>query len=236
MASSLKVVGIQPLVSEQQWLPILENACEWTPPRKPTLVISPHPDDETLGAGGLIAWQALCGVPVTVAAVTDGEAAYPNFPGLAQIRRVEQQQAVEALGAQVSIVRLGIPDSAVQSHEAELETRLRPLIAKDTLVIAPWKNDWHPDHEACARAAEKLCHEAGAELISYVFWTWHRRTPEIFDGVALRRFELSAELAAAKRAALACHVSQLQDRLLNDEPILPRLLLAPALRTFETYV
>jgi len=225
-------MGIQPLVSEQQWLSVLSKAASWTPPRKPTLVIAPHPDDETLGAGGLIAWQAQCGVPVTVAAVTDGEAAYANSPGLAKIRRAEQELAVQALGARGSLVRLEMPDSAVAAREADLEERLRPLIASETLVIAPWRNDWHPDHEACARVAGKLCQETGAQLVSYLFWTWHRRTPEIFGGVALHRFELSAELAAAKRAALACHVSQLA----QDDPILPRLLLAPALRTFETYV
>lgn len=225
-------MGIQPLVSEQHWLSVLAKANVWIPPRKPALIISPHPDDETLGAGGLIAWQAKAGLTVTVAAVTDGEAAYANSPGLAQIRRSEQEQAVKALGERVSIVRFGIPDSAVAAHEAELETHLRPMIDRSTLVIAPWRNDWHPDHEACARVAEKLCHESGAELISYVFWTWHRRTPETFDGVAIRRLDLSAELASSKRAALACHMSQLH----GEDPILPPLLLAPAFRSFETYV
>jgi LmbE family N-acetylglucosaminyl deacetylase len=171
-------------------------------------------------------------VPVTVAAVTDGEAAYENTVGVAEVRKLEQQQAVNALGARGSIVRLGLPDSAVSAHEAELEKRLWPLITSETLVIAPWSKDWHPDHEACARVAQRLCRQAAAELVFYLFWTWHRRTPEVFDDVDIRRFELRAELAAKKRAALACHVSQLE----HEEPILPRLLLAPALRSFETYV
>jgi LmbE family N-acetylglucosaminyl deacetylase len=223
---------IEPLVSEPEWLAVLNRGRVWVPPPKPTLVISPHPDDETLGAGGLIAWQTKSGVPVTVAAVTDGEAAYVNSPGLGETRRVEQELAVKALGFGISIVRLGIPDSAVSLHEAELEAQLRPLISGETLVIAPWIQDWHPDHEACARVAGKLCRESGAELVSYVFWTWHRRTRYVFDGVGIRRLELSPELVAAKRAALECHVSQLE----GEGPILPPLLLAPAFRSFESYV
>jgi LmbE family N-acetylglucosaminyl deacetylase len=46
---------IIPVVQEAEWMSLLCDLPCWQPPEKPTVVISPHPDDETLGSGGLIA-------------------------------------------------------------------------------------------------------------------------------------------------------------------------------------
>ncbi|MEP6561765.1 MAG: PIG-L family deacetylase, partial [Nakamurella sp.] len=58
------------------------------------VVISAHPDDETLGAGALIATAARLGVPITVIVATAGEGSHPDSPThrpdqLAVIRRRE---------------------------------------------------------------------------------------------------------------------------------------------------
>src|ERR1700743_2977916 len=84
----------------------------------PILLVSPHPDDETLGAGGFLATQARRGRAVTVVAVTDGEHAYRDYQapaeGLAEIRTREQKDAVHVLcGRQANLVRFGLTDSAV---------------------------------------------------------------------------------------------------------------------------
>src|SRR6201996_5368876 len=75
---------------EANWLSFLDNVPYWRPPALATIVVAPHPDDETLGAGGMIAAQCEAGVPVFIIAVSDGEAAYQNFPDLAALRRAEQ--------------------------------------------------------------------------------------------------------------------------------------------------
>jgi hypothetical protein len=46
---------IAPLIPEAAWLPVLLGIMDWEPPLVPTLVLAPHPDDETLCAGGLVA-------------------------------------------------------------------------------------------------------------------------------------------------------------------------------------
>src|SRR5690554_4503385 len=72
------------------------------PALAPILVASPHPDDETLGCGGLIARCAQLNIPVTVLAMTNGEASHPGDANwqqkLALIRHQEQQNALRSLG------------------------------------------------------------------------------------------------------------------------------------------
>ena len=174
-------------------------------------------------------------VPVTLLAVTDGEAAYADVPELGSTRRLEQARAAEALGvADDAVVRFGLRDSAVADSESALSDRIAEFITSDTLLVAPWSNDPHPDHEACGRAAATAASRTGATLISYFFWTWHRFRPECLRGLPLRRLMLSPDASFRRARALYCHHSQLH----RDEgtPILPEIFLAPALRPFETFV
>jgi LmbE family N-acetylglucosaminyl deacetylase len=204
------------------------------PEPRSTVVIAPHPDDETLAAGGLIATQRSREIPVTLLAVTDGEAAYPGVPDLGSTRRVEQARAAEALGvARDAVIRLGLRDSAVARCEPALADRIESCIGADTLLVAPWSRDPHPDHEACGRAAATAARRTGATLLFYFFWTWHHFRPESLNGLSLRRLALSADARARRARALICHRSQLH----RDEgpPILPEIFLAPARRPFETF-
>jgi LmbE family N-acetylglucosaminyl deacetylase len=225
---------IVPLVLEHEWLAALEDLTVWVPPPTDVLVLAPHPDDETLGAGGLLAAQCLQGTDVLVVAVTDGESAYGYDLNLGRIRESEQREALGRLGVPPkNIVRLRLPDSDVASYETQLVERLLPLVTKDTHIVAPWRGDFHPDHEACGRAAEYVAHRAGATLTSYFFWTWHRGTTESIDKLGLRSFPLDQRHLQSKSDALQCHRSQLTHD--SGEPILPDNLLAPARRPFEVF-
>jgi len=213
---------------------LLDGSTVWKPAGAPTVVVAPHPDDETLAVGGLIAAQRARGVDVTVLAVTDGENAYRQNQGLAELRREEQLCALERLGVpRRKVIRLGFGDSHVAGHEQELIERLRPFITEGAQVVAPWPRDFHPDHEACGRASQLLAREAKATLISYLFWTWHRGSIATLSGTRLHKFVLSEEAMTAKREALACHESQLNH---SPEPeILPGHLLWPARLPFEVF-
>ena len=64
---------VVPLLLKDEWLAALEDLPVWAPSPMRLIVLAPHPDDETLGAGGFIAAQCLDGRDVLVVAVTDGE-------------------------------------------------------------------------------------------------------------------------------------------------------------------
>jgi LmbE family N-acetylglucosaminyl deacetylase len=199
------------------------------------LIVAPHPDDEVLGVGGLIAMQRMSGGDVVVAAVTDGENCYPGVSGLGEIRREEQAGALHRLGVdRESIVRLGFPDSSVASREDELVNRLMLIASHDTHIVAPWPGDFHPDHEACGRAATEVARRTGAALSFYFFWTWHRATVELISELPLRSLPLDRDVLLAKTEALLHHRSQLAQE--GGDPILPELLLAPARRSYEVFL
>src|ERR1700710_724852 len=78
-------------------------------------VVAAHPDDESLGAGGLIASAARAGWSVDVIVATDGDASHPNSPThdpavLAQIRRREVVAAVAVLAPEATLTFLALPD------------------------------------------------------------------------------------------------------------------------------
>ncbi len=225
---------ITPLVREVEWRSLLLGLPEWQPPRSHAVIVAPHPDDETLGAGGLIARLRLCGTEVTVVAVTDGECAYPDATLLGELREREQTAALARLGVGPDhIHRLRFRDSNIAASEQHLVEVLLTLVSSDVHVVAPWKKDFHPDHEACGRAAEAVASIKGARLTSYFFWTWHRGQPEVLDGLRLVSLRLTERERRAKQDALTCHQSQLKH--VSGSPILPPDLLEPAQRPFEVY-
>ena len=226
---------ISPLIHDDAWASILSRLPEWDPPHLPTLVISPHPDDEALGAGGLIATLHGLGVETGVVAVTDGEHAYADVQDLGPIREAEQTAAVARLGIDGSkVIRLRIPDREVADYEDELFHRLLPLVKEDCHLVAPWTGDYHPDHEACGRVAQRVARATGALISYYFFWTWHRGTPEDLRGLALRSLRLDDVILWAKYEALQCHRSQLNHS--SGDPILPANLLGPMNWPFEVFL
>jgi LmbE family N-acetylglucosaminyl deacetylase len=226
---------IVPIATQEDWRSIFLAARPWTPPCTRTVVIAPHPDDESLAVGGLTAAITSAGAGVQVLAVTDGENAYAGETGFGRIRVQEQQRALQALGVNSSeIFRLGLPDSGVAAHEPELTDSIRSLVTPDTHVIAPWPGDFHPDHESCGRAAMLAADYTGATVTFYFFWTWHRGTPSLLRNLPLLRFELSVDQQRAKAQAICCHESQLVHS--SCQPILPDSLLWPARQPFEVFL
>jgi LmbE family N-acetylglucosaminyl deacetylase len=221
---------------ESKWLLHLSKLPKWKPAPLPTIVLTPHPDDETLGAGGLIFDLQRNGVPIKIIAVTHGENSYENVKNLGDIRKQEQEKALLTLGINPeNISRLNITDSSVQSFETELESYLHSIITGPVNIIAPWKNDYHPDHESVGRVAERIASQTKSSLIFYFFWTWHHALIETVSSLPLYVYPLSLQARRLKREAINCYQSQLFT-FQDQDPILPENLLTPSKRNFEVYL
>ncbi|MGY6502233.1 MAG: PIG-L deacetylase family protein [Acidimicrobiales bacterium] len=197
-----------------------------------TLVVVPHPDDESLSTGGLIARQARR-ARVEVVAVTAGEAAPLDISGLADVRRREQAAAVSELGAGIVVHHLGLPDGRVAASEDLLADAVLDLMDGFALVVAPWTSDHHTDHEACGRATTVAVGRATTppQLMYGLFWAWHRPETHLPH---LRHLALDPAECRAKERAIRRHHTQLSSD--HGGPIVSDADLVPALWSHEHYV
>ncbi len=220
---------------EARWLSALEHLAELTVPTgHRVVVLSPHPDDETFGVGGIISTLVDAGCEVVVVSLTDGEAA-SDEPRLAARRTHELQQALLFLGdgRQVELQRWSLPDSGVADHLDDLHGRLVCLLRADDIVLAPFDNDGHGDHDAAGRAARCAAEGAGCALWFYPIWAWHWHDPATSTiterGV---RVPLSPAAMDSKRAAMRCFTSQTE----GSNPVVPADMVSRFGRPFEVLV
>jgi LmbE family N-acetylglucosaminyl deacetylase len=221
---------------DRTWSRARRRARPLRPPAIPTLIVAPHPDDETLLAGGLIATQAARSVDVHVLAVTDGEAAYETAGPreLAARRRAEQLAALEELGVEPdSVTRLGIPDGSADDHVADIADAIAEF-DRVGLVVAPWTGDHHCDHEAVGAAARAAVARTGGALLFALFWTWHHRTPADLVDERFLRLPLDADARRRRQRAIECHRSQFEHD--DDAPQLTSELIGPLGWTSEYFI
>jgi len=199
------------------------------------LVIAPHPDDECLGCGGLIARTHAKGARIRILFLTDGEGASGKpDPALGRVRREEARQAASRLGvAAADLHWLGLPDSGLDKLSASkaeiLRTTLCDLLqaAPAELVVVTSSHDGSSEHVAAAllcQAALRDLPEA-PPLLGYLVWTAWSPTllwNLLFTKSNVRFLQLESGSLATKREALACHQSQLTPGMLGPDAILPR--------------
>jgi len=207
----------------------------WCPREGPLIIVAPHPDDETLGAGGLITTWARRQLPITLLSITDGEAACPEMADLATLRQRELSAALQVLSPGAAVVeRLGLPDGRVGEHQVALAEALRAMTSSDVTIVAPFHQDGHPDHDIAGAVAQRVARQRGVTLVQYPIWAWHQATPLAFSGRRIGRFVLSQSAREAKAKAIRCHASQLRDR--PGGPILPGHVVAYFDRPDEVFL
>jgi LmbE family N-acetylglucosaminyl deacetylase len=150
------------------------------------VVLAPHPDDETLGCGGLLAAASARNLKPRVVFLTDGAASHADSPTwpkrrLVEVRKAEARAALAELGVEEECTLfLGWPDSAPHpvgspAHQASVDELLRwfkPFAPKS--LWAPWSQEQHCDHEAAADLADAVRRAALIPLrrMDFMVWGW----------------------------------------------------------------
>lgn len=201
------------------------------------IVLSAHPDDETLGAGGLIAQAAAAGIPVDVVIATDGEGSHPHLD-LQAHRRQEVAAALFDLAPAAGLSFLGFPDGGVREHADQIRRRIQTLLhgvdARTVLLVAPWWGDGHRDHRVIGEIARDL-RSGAVRVVGYPIWLWHWGDPAEVDADSWRTLGLPADVRALKQRAIGRHRTQIQS-LTSEPPVLHGMMLQHFARPFEVFV
>ena len=207
------------------------------------VVVAPHPDDEVLAVGGLLAHLARRGTPIRVIAVTDGTASHRgsrDWPveRLVRERPSESREALHRLGVDIEPIRLGLPDGGLPGLESLLADRLLPLMDRNDVVFSTWRRDGHPDHEATGHACAFAAARSGARLVEVPVWAWHWAAPgdPRLPWARARRLTLDTDASRHKRRAVQAFASQLEaDASTGRAPVLRPTTVERAARPFEVF-
>ena len=212
------------------------------------IVLAAHPDDESLGAGGLMARLHGLGAEVRVLLCTAGEASHPESPSttperLSALRLREFDSALGRLVPDAEWRYLGLPDGRLAGRREQVLAAIREAAA-DTgrpadriVLVAPYRHDGHTDHDALGAAAAEAAAASGYGLLEYPVWYWLWAGPGDPAWQPWLRLPLTPAEEQAKAQAMAAHGSQV--RALSDQPgdevLLPPAFLEHFSRHWETF-
>lgn len=173
-------------------------------PCQKALVFAPHPDDETLGCGGLLAAYQAAKIPTQAILVTSGDFGEHGIQGSA-VREAETRAAARILGIE-SVDFWQEKDRSVRCDERSIQAARTAIINSGAdLILTTSINEIHPDHRATAwlviEATRRLVNE-GREL----------RIAMYEVGSPLARVDILIDITAfeaKKREAIAVYHSQL---------------------------
>ncbi|MGZ8983929.1 MAG: PIG-L family deacetylase [Methylotenera sp.] len=193
------------------------------------MVLAVHPDDETLGAGGLIQHALTAGATVRVVFATDGD----NNPWPQHIlehrihissadrarwglrRRQEALAALATLGLDhLHTVFLGLPDQGITDLLTINDEKAINLLANElinwqpTHLVLPSLCDRHPDHSALAVMLDFALLKLPATQRCPIKLTYQIHGQYQILNADVLSVTLSARQTESKRKAILCHTTQ----------------------------
>ena len=193
------------------------------------LFFAPHPDDEALGAAGLLQRAAQSGSRIQLVFATNGDdnvwaqrcverrwyVAESDRLRWGELRKREIRAAIGAmsLDRQAHFRFLNLRDQKITSLLRNMPARLSAILReeidrfKPTLIIAPSVYDAHPDHSALGVAIALALERSDHPSTRCYYYIIHRsrQTPKL----PVRGLGLTDEELHRKRSAIDCHRSQL---------------------------
>lgn len=181
------------------------------------LILAPHPDDETLGAGALIAQASATGTLAAVVYLTDGSGSHDigdgRFRKLICTRRREAALALSRLTGGRRLTRMHLcwkdahPAALGSAQFDQSATRIAALCRRERVdaIGVTAMHEPHCDHAAAAELAYAVKSKAKRTIVVAEYCVWGS-CPRASDVRQLRTISL---LPGTRKHALRAHRSQL---------------------------
>lgn len=225
----LRVLLLHARVAKSEDLTIQDECC----------IIAPHPDDETLGCGGLIARLCRQGTPPHVVILTGGGKSHGSCchideEELKAQRRDLARQALKGLGLPADHLHLlDFPDGSISPTDPHME-ELRRLIGElaPKQLFIPCQGEGWPDHLIVKELIQKL--PTRYKIIEYCVWMWYYNVWRL-PWKNARLFTLSREEQQLKRQSVELYTETLAPCGKPWSGVLPPLLIRANLQNSELY-
>ncbi|WP_026541959.1 bifunctional PIG-L family deacetylase/class I SAM-dependent methyltransferase [Paenarthrobacter nicotinovorans] len=210
------------------------------------VVLAAHPDDESLGAGGLLAKLQAAGAAVEIILCTAGEASHPDSPTttpeqLAAVRLAEFGTAMSGLVPGAAWRYLELPDGKLAASADRIAAAVEESTAghspQNVVIVGPYRSDGHTDHDTLGSVAAGVATQRGFGLLEYPIWYWLWAGPEDSAWKDWVRLPLGPAEQHAKATAMHAHASQtgpLSEQA-GDETLLSATFLEHFTRPWETF-
>lgn len=183
----------------RMWITRMIPCAEVT--KNSALIIAPHPDDETIGCGGLLAGKIALKVKVHVIFMTEGDKSLARTELISEkkvgtIRKELALKAMRILGVpEDSIKWIGLSDEKIpQKKDSIFINAVKTLVAefervRPEEIYCPHFNDAILDHASVARIVQEAVRLIAIKprLIYYPVWLWFNSSWKIHDHIDISK-------------------------------------------------
>lgn len=143
---------------------------------KSTLIVAPHPDDETFGCAGLIYKKKSLGSKVYVVYLTNGEASLENTPKneISKNRIETSTKVCQKLGVD-DIYYFNIEDGNIDSKNENSINLLKNIIEKNNIkeVFSTHNSEGWKDHTEASNLVKNTLKKVDKNIKFYNYWVWY---------------------------------------------------------------
>lgn len=204
------------------------------------LIVAPHPDDEVIGCGGLIARLVEEGNAPQIIVMTGGEGSHgkdcADTEAIVKARRGLTRNALSILGVpERNLHELDFKDGGITA-ESELMEPLKELIASlkpDTVLVPHWGEGW-PDHVNTAKIIKSLV-PSTVQVWEYCVWMWYYQVWRGLDWANAASLRLTPHEHELKVKAVDAYIRPLAPDGKPWSGVLPQIFIEANTGNIELY-
>lgn len=204
------------------------------------LIVAPHPDDEVIGCGGLIARLVREGNAPQIIVMTGGEGSHgkdcADTAAIIKGRRGLTRNALSILGVpEQNLHELDFKDGGITAESEQMEP-LKELIASlkpDTVLVPHWGEGW-PDHVNTAKIIKSLV-PTTVQVWEYCVWVWYYQVWRGLDWANAASLRLTPREHELKVKAVDAYIRPLAPDGKPWSGVLPQIFIEANTGNIELY-